>query len=175
MQKMTSGKATGLSEVNMEIIVANGEIGVKVMMDLCQRVLNGRGMPDEWKIRVFMFFFNKKGGVLGCGSCKEVKLIEHAMKIVENVLEKQIRTLISSNKMQVGLMPGKGTMDAIFIVSKMQEKYLKKDKKLYVCFVDTKKAFKRVPKKVMEWTMRKNSLLKVMVPVVMSLYDGAKT
>ena len=49
MQRMKSGKATGPSEVRVEMIVANGEIGVKVMMELCQRVLDGREMPDEWK------------------------------------------------------------------------------------------------------------------------------
>ena len=49
MQSMKSGKTTGTSEVSVEMIVASGEIGVKVMMELCQRVLDGRGMPDEWK------------------------------------------------------------------------------------------------------------------------------
>ena len=52
MQKMKSGKATGPSEVSVEMIVASGEIGVKVMMELCQHVLDGRGMPDEWKTSV---------------------------------------------------------------------------------------------------------------------------
>ena len=47
MQKMKSGKATGPSEVNVEMIVASDKIGIKVMMELCQRVLDGRGMPDE--------------------------------------------------------------------------------------------------------------------------------
>ena len=47
IQSMKSGKATGTSEVSVEMIVASGEIGVKVMMELCQRVLDGRGMPDE--------------------------------------------------------------------------------------------------------------------------------
>ena len=47
MQKMKSGKATGPSEVSVEMIVASGKIKVKVKIELCQRVLDGRGMPDE--------------------------------------------------------------------------------------------------------------------------------
>ena len=47
MQKMKSGKATCPSEVSVKMIVASGEIGVQVMMELCQRVLDGRGMSDE--------------------------------------------------------------------------------------------------------------------------------
>ena len=47
MQKMKSGKATGPSEVRVEMIVASGKIGIKVMMKLCQHVLDGKRMPDE--------------------------------------------------------------------------------------------------------------------------------
>ena len=64
-------------------------------------------------------------------------------------------------------------MDAIFIVRRMQEEY-QKDKKLHMCFVDMEKAFHRVPRKVMERTMRKKGPSEVMVRAVMSLYD-AKT
>ena len=66
-------------------------------------------------------------------------------------------------------------MDAIFILKRIQEEYQKKDKKLYMCFVDTEKAFDRVPRKVMESAMRKKGLSDVMARAVMSLYDGAKT
>ena len=50
-----------------------------------------------------------------------------------------------------------------------------KNKNMYICFVDMEKAFDRVPRKVMEWAMRKKGLSGVMVRAVMSLYDGAKT
>ena len=175
IQSMKSGKATGTSGVSVEMIVASGEIGVKVMMELCQCVLDGREMPDDWKTSVIVPIFKGKGDVMSCGSYRAVKLLEHAMKIVERVLERRIRTLINLNEMQFGFMPGKGTVDAIFIVKRMQEEYQKKDKKLYMCFVDMEKAFDRVSRKVMEWAMRKKGLSKVIVRAVMSLYDGAKT
>ena len=44
-----------------------------------------------------------------------------------------------------------------------------------MCFVDMEKAFDRVPRKVMEWAMRKKGQSEVMVRAVMSLYEGAKT
>ena len=66
-------------------------------------------------------------------------------------------------------------MDAIFIVRRMQEEYQKKDKKLYMCFVYMEKAFDKVPRKVMEWAMRKKGLSEIIVRAVKSLYDCAKT
>ena len=60
--------------------------------------------------------------------------------------------------MQFGFMPGKGTTHALFILRRMQEEFREREQKLYMCFVDLEKAFDGVPKKVMEWTLRKKGL-----------------
>ena len=77
--------------------------------------------------------------------------------------------------MQFGFIPGRRTTDALYIVRRMQEEYRGKGRKLYVCLVDIEKAFDRVPRKVIEWAMRKKDLLEVIVRAVMSLYCGGKT
>ena len=89
-------------------------------------------MPDEWKTSVIGPIFKGNGDVMSCTSYKGVKLLERAMKIVERVPERRIRTLVNLNKMQFGFMPRKGTVDAIFIMRRMQEKYQKNNRKLYV-------------------------------------------
>ena len=63
------------------------------------------------------------------------------MKIVERVLKRQIRTLINWNKTRFRFMSGKEKKNPIFRVKRMQEEYRKKDKKLYMCFVDMEKIF----------------------------------
>ena len=40
--------------------------------------------------------------------------------------------------------------------------YQKKDKKLYICFIDMEKTFDRVSRKVMGWAMKKKDSAKVM-------------
>ena len=77
--------------------------------------------------------------------------------------------------MQFGFMPGKSTTDALFILRRTQEEFLGREKKLYMCFVDLDKAFDRVPKKMMEWALRKKSLPEVLVKVVTSLYESSRT
>ena len=44
-----------------------------------------------------------------------------------------------------------------------------------MCFVDLGKAFDRVLRKLIEWTIRKNGILEALVKAVISLYKGAKT
>ena len=60
--------------------------------------------------------------------------------------------------MQFGFMLGKGMAHALFILRRMQEEFRGREKKLYMCFVDLGKAFDRVPRKVMEWALRKKRL-----------------
>ena len=44
-----------------------------------------------------------------------------------------------------------------------------------MCFVDLQKAFDRVPRKVLEWALRKKRIPEALVRSVKSLYEGAKT
>ena len=44
-----------------------------------------------------------------------------------------------------------------------------------MCFVDLEKASDRVPRKVVEWAMRRKGILEALATTVMSLYKGART
>ena len=49
-----------------------------------------------------------------------VKLLEHAMIIIEKILEKGLRKIVAMDDMQFGLMPGNGTFDVVFILRHIQ-------------------------------------------------------
>ena len=65
------------------MIAASGEIGIDVMVELCQSVLDEKGMPDEWALSVVVLIFKRKGDATSCDAYRGVKLPEHALKIVE--------------------------------------------------------------------------------------------
>ena len=46
-----------------------------------------RGMLDEWALSVVVLILKGKGDAMSCEVYGGVKLLEHAMKIVEKVLE----------------------------------------------------------------------------------------
>jgi len=50
-------------------------------------------------------------------------MLEHAKKILERVFERRIRGIITISNIQMGFMPGKSTVDAIFAVRQLVEKY----------------------------------------------------
>ena len=64
-------------------------------------------------------------------------------------------------------------MDALFIVRKLQKEYLQKDRKLYLRFVDLKKAFHRVSRKVVEWPLRLEGVPEMIAIAKTNLYERA--
>ena len=116
MNKMKLGKAAGPSEVNMDMIIASGS--------------NKDSLSEDWKASVAFPISKGKRYVMDCGAYRGVKLLEHAMKIVERVVENRIRELVTMDYMQFGFMPGKGTTHALFILRRMQEEFRKRKQKL---------------------------------------------
>ena len=52
-------------------------------MKLCQRELDGKGRPDKWQTSVLIPVFKGKGDVRNCNTYRGVRVLEHAIKIVE--------------------------------------------------------------------------------------------
>ena len=77
--------------------------------------------------------------------------------------------------MQFGFMPGRGTNDAILILRKLQVKHLAKNRKLYFTFVDLEKAFNRVPRKVIWWTMQKLDIEEWIVQFEQAMHNNARS
>ena len=65
---MKIGKAAGPSEVWAEMISVSGEVGVSVMVELGQHVLNGKGMPNEWQKSALVPIFEGKGDARNCST-----------------------------------------------------------------------------------------------------------
>lgn len=54
------------------MVTASDETGIKVMMELCQCVLEERRMPIDWKMSVVVSLFEGKGDVMNCGAYTRV-------------------------------------------------------------------------------------------------------
>ena len=72
-------------------------------------------------------------------------------------------------------MPGKGTIDAMFALRILMEKYRKGQGELHCLFVDLEKAYDRVPREQLWYCMTKSGMGKKYVRLVQDMYEGSKT
>jgi hypothetical protein len=82
---------------------------------------------------------------------------------------------VSIDDMQFGFRPRRGTTDAIFIIRQVQEKFLAKNKELWIAVADLEKAFDRVPREVLWWALRRLGVEEWIVISIKALYEDATT
>ena len=57
----------------------------QVMAEICQKVLDGFGMPVEWAVSIVFPIFKGKCDIRNCICYRAVKLLECGMKVEESV------------------------------------------------------------------------------------------
>ena len=100
---MKRHKAPGLSWLVAEMIQATGDTGTQWLLDLCNGIVKEVCIPEDWKSSVLLPIYKGKGDPMECGSYRGIKLLEHAMKVVERIFEHRIRQ--GKVKVREPLMP----------------------------------------------------------------------
>ena len=59
-----------------------------MVIELCQRVLDGKGMSDKWHISLLVVMFKEKGDARTSNAYRVVYLLGHTLKTVERVLNR---------------------------------------------------------------------------------------
>jgi len=175
LKGMKKGKAAGPSGLTSELLQAAGKVGTKWLRHFFNNLLEGEEIPKNWKDSITIPIYKGKGDAMECGNYRGVRLLEHCMKVYEYVLERRLREIVDIGSYQFGFRQGRSTIGAIFIVRQLQEKYNQKKTKLYHIFIDLEKAFDRVPRKVIEWALRRKMVPERMVEAIMALYVETRT
>jgi len=102
LKKMKRHKAPGLSGLVAEMIQATGDIGTQWILDLCNGIMKEGCTPEVWKSSVVLSIYKGKADPMECGSYIGIKLLEHAMKVMETIFEHRIWQQIDIDDMQFG-------------------------------------------------------------------------
>ena len=118
LKQMKRHEVPGLSGLVAEMIQSTGDIGTQWILDLSNGIVKEGCIPEDWKSSMVLPIYKGKGHPMECGSYRGIKLLQHDMKVVEWIFRHRIRQQVDMDDMQFGLLKGKGTTDAIFIVSR---------------------------------------------------------
>jgi hypothetical protein len=99
-------------------------------------------MPDDWKVGLIIPLF-KQGDKMKCENYRGITLLNVAYKTLSNIILEQLKEYLEEifGECQCGFRSQRGTMDQIFLVRQIPEKFYAHDIDLRLLFIDFKKDF----------------------------------
>ena len=141
---------------------------MKSLTNIFNHILFKCKLPEEWILSSLVPNFKEKGDPLNPNSYRGINLLKHAFKLYEKVFNGRLLEVVDIDKMQYGFMPGRGTVDAVFVLMRLSEKFRAKNKFIFI-FVDLEKAFDQVPKEFIPFALWRKCVQEYLINAMMSL------
>ena len=161
--------------IPIEVWKGLGDIAIVWLTKLFNLIFRANKMPEEWRRSILVPIFKNKGDVQSCTNYRGIKLMSHTMKLWERVIEHRLRRMTSVTKNQFGFMPGRSTMEAIFLVRQLMERYREQKKDLHMVFIDLEKAYDKIPRNVMWWALEKHKVPAKYITLIKDMYNNVVT
>ena len=127
------------------MLQGGGEHTVKMMHQLCNKIYQEEHVPVDWG-KVIIVPLYKKSDKRDCGNYRGISLLSIPGKVFTKVLHQRLKRYVESclNEEQAEFRPGKSTMNQLFAIRQISEKYFDMNRTLYNNFIDFKQAFDSV-------------------------------
>lgn len=130
-----------------EVFKHSSDVTIKSLAKLFNLILKTGYFPAHWN-KSFLILLHKSGNRLDPSNYRGISLINCIAKIFSAILLNERLKIWMKDKYshsQFGFRENHRTSDSLFILKSLINKYVHKHKKkLYLCFVDLKKAFDSV-------------------------------
>jgi hypothetical protein len=113
--------------------------------------------------------------VQSCTNYRMIKLMSHTIKLWKRMIEHRLRGVTNVTKNQFGFMPGKSTMEVIFLIRQLMERCREQKKDMHIVFIDLEKAYDKVPRNVMWWALQKHNVSIKYITLIKDMYDNVVT
>jgi hypothetical protein len=101
--------------------------------------------------------------------------MNHTMKLCERIIKHRLRGVTNITENQFDFMPGRSTMETIFLIRQLMERYREQKKDLHMVFIDLKKTYDKVPRNIMWWALQKHKVLIKYITLIKDMYDNVVT
>ena len=171
--QLAVGKAGGMNGLLPDVLKCCGGPLLEYIVVLFRTVWEERRVPLEWR-DALLVPVPKKGDLSCCDNWRGISLLDVMGKLFARVLNNRLQLVVEEtvSDSQCGFRAGRGCVDMIFCVRQLVEKAIEHNTKVFLLFVDLRKAYDSVPRAALWCTLQRRGIPDVMIEFVRSLHDG---
>ncbi|MCU7800906.1 MAG: reverse transcriptase family protein [gamma proteobacterium symbiont of Lucinoma myriamae] len=174
IRKLKPGKASGLDKISAEMLKASTSSLLQVYEKLFNSLFRKGIYPNCWRESYIVPIF-KSGSRADPSNYRGIAINSTLGKVFSIVLKNRLEVFVKDNNLiddtQIGFKKDCRTVDHMFILRALLDKYIKKLKSpLYVCFVDFKKAYDSVWRQALMYKLLKQNIGGMFFTVLRSMY-----
>ncbi len=147
IKKMRNGKSPGPDAIINEIIKTGKFFIVPLLKKIFNLIIEVGYFPQSWR-KGYMVNILKAGSPVDPNNYRGITLSSCVGKLFSSIMNARLVNFLDVNKIysmfQFGFREDCRTTDNIYILNKIMASYRNKKKKLYMCYIDFKKAFDKV-------------------------------
>ena len=128
------------------MINGGGDRFVNWILSLCNMVFESGVVSEGWRSDVIVSMYKGKGERRECSNYRDISMLSMVVKNTCRILVDRVHKVTEDliDDEQRGFKAGRGCVDKIFILKQIGEKAREEKGRVYVGFIDLKKADDRV-------------------------------
>ena len=174
---LKNNKAVGIDQISNEMIKSAMPMISEILRKIFNAVLCNKHYPYEWKKGVIVNLF-KSGNANFTDNYRGLTINSCLAKVFNNILNIRLNEFIEKNKIlsevQIGFKKKARTSDHLYIVNTIMRKFKHLKKKLFMCFVDFRKAYDSVWREALMYKLLGYDIKGNFFGVIEEMYKGGE-
>ena len=177
-KSLKNNKAVGIDQIKNEMIKDSLSIILPILENIFNAILGHKHYPKEWKLGIIVNLF-KSGDKCNTDNYRGLTINSCLGKLFNTVMNNRLVKFLDENQIihdnQIGFKKKARPSDHIFILNTLFKKICKGNKKLYLCFVDFRKAYDTVWRNALLLKLLKIGIRGNFFEVIANMYTGGES
>lgn len=177
IKSLKNGKAAGPDGISGEFYKYSPPCVITFFTELFNKIFDSGTFPLSWS-EAIIHPIHKKGDIGSPDNYRGISLLNISSKLYTRILNKRLTNWTEANNIlnesQAGFRKSYSTVDHIFSLLATVQRQLSNHRKLYVAFIDFRKAFDLVDRNYLWYVLRKKGISCKMYAAIKSMYSVVK-
>ena len=177
IKKLKLGKSAGNDGIISEMLTSCQNLLTPVLKKLFNFIFTSGIYPNHWT-ECLVIAVPKSGDLSNPNNYRPIVLVSVLSKLFTSILTNRLLLWAEEEEKlianQFGFRPGRSTTDAIFVLHGIICHTLQNKGKLYSAFVDFRKAFDKLDRRILIYKLLKGGISSKFISIVKSVYSSIK-